>query len=335
MTNSPALKWTTENTAETLFDRLEAHGRTWKVYVLEPARISFTGWIHMPRLKDRLTTHFVPFSEFERDAANGTLPDFCLIEPHLVAGHGDYHPAEGRSLIGHDYNIAIDPPSSILAGEHFLDRIYRAIKTANSSEGSNAYNTTFFIGWDEPGGTYDHVAPGPVPPPDPNAPAGQCDFKFDRSGYRVPAIIVSPWVEEGTVINDEYRHTSLLATLRKVWDLGDAFTDRDAAARTFDHLLSRDTPRDPATWPDFNPRPVPEWQLTKVQLGEVLSNLGKAIGPGLLEHAKQSGLPIPAPLADPEHPPTPTQLVDFIFGIAAKYFPRLVPEDTEQATTYR
>ncbi len=32
--------------------------------------------------------------------------------------------------------------------------------------------------------------------------------------------------------------------LRKVWDLGDAFTDRDAAASTFDHLLSRDTPRD-------------------------------------------------------------------------------------------
>ena len=54
VTNFPAMKWTTENTAETLFERLEAHGRTWKVYVLEPARISFTGWIHMPRLKDRL-----------------------------------------------------------------------------------------------------------------------------------------------------------------------------------------------------------------------------------------------------------------------------------------
>ena len=335
VTNSPALKWTTENTAETLFDRLEAHGRTWKVYVLEPARVSFTGWIHMPPLQDRLATHFVPFSEFERDAANGTLPDFCLIEPHLIAGHGDYHPAEGRSLIGHDVNLEFDPPSSILAGENFLDRIYRAIKTADSSEGSNAYNTTFFIGWDEPGGTYDHVAPGLVPPPDPSAPAGQCDFRFDRSGYRVPAIIVSPWVREGSVVNDEYRHTSLLATLRKVWDLGDAFTHRDAGARTFDHLLSRDTPRDPATWPDFQPRPVPEWQLTKVQLGEVLSTLGKAIGPGLLEHAKQSGLPVPAELTDPDHPPTPKQLVDFIFEIAAKYFPRLVPEDTEEAQTYR
>ena len=71
-----------------------------------------------------------------------------------------------------------------------------------------------------------------MPPPDPSAPAGQLDFKFDRSGYRVPAIIVSPWVDEGIVINDEHRHTSMIATLRKVWDLGDAFTARDAAAAT-------------------------------------------------------------------------------------------------------
>lgn len=91
-------------------------------------------------------------------------------------------------------------------------------------------------------------------------------------------------------------------------------------------MLSRDTPRDPATWPDFQPRPVPEWQLTKVRFGEVLSNLGKAIGPGFLEHARQSGLPVPAELTDPDHPPTPKQLADFIFEIAAKYFPSLVPK---------
>ena len=104
--------------------------------------------------------------------------------------------------------------------------------------------------------------------------------------------------------------------------------------RPFGHLLSRDTPRDPATWPDFNPRPLPDWQLTKVQLGEVLSNLGKVIGPALVEHAQQSGHPIPAELSDPSHPPTPTKLVEFMFGIAGKYFPRLVP-DTEEAQTYR
>jgi phospholipase C len=294
VTNTPARKWTTENTAETLFNRLEARGRSWKVYVAEPMQVSFTGWIHMPRLKDRLATHFVPFSEFERDAANGTLPDFSLIEPNLIAGHGDYHPACGRSFIGGDVDVAVDPPSAIVAGENFLARLYKAIKAADSAEGSNAYNTTFLIGWDEPGGTYDHVSPGPAAPPDPGAPKGQCDFSFDRSGYRVPAIIVSPWVDDGIVINEEYRHTSLLATLRKVWDLGDPFTDRDAAARSFEHVLSREIPRDPASWPEMHPTPLPDWQLTKIAYGEAISTLGKAIGPGFIEHARQSGHTLPA-----------------------------------------
>ena len=111
------------------------------------------------------------------------------------------------------------------------------------------------------------------------------------------------------MINDEYRHTSLLSTLRKVWDLGDPFTDRDAAARTFEHLLSRETPRDPAAWPDFQPRPVPEWQLTAVELGEVLSNLGKAVGPGMPRtRSKQSGalLTVPPQMRFP----TPTSHLD-------------------------
>jgi phospholipase C len=40
----------------------------------------------------------VPFAEFERDAAAGTLPDFSLIEPNFSAGHGDYESAFGRAL---------------------------------------------------------------------------------------------------------------------------------------------------------------------------------------------------------------------------------------------
>ena len=67
--NSPMGKWLAKNDAETIFDRLEAHGRTWKVYIMEPMPVSFTGVIHFPRLKDRLATHFVPFAEFEKDAA--------------------------------------------------------------------------------------------------------------------------------------------------------------------------------------------------------------------------------------------------------------------------
>jgi phospholipase C len=114
-----------------------------------------------------------------------------------------------------------------------LARVFTAYRSATSESGPNVWNTPLLIGWDEPGGTYDHVPPGPVPPPDPAAPPGEFGFTFDRSGYRVPAIIVSPWVEPGSVYNEEYRHTSLIATLRKAWGLGDALTQRDAAARTF------------------------------------------------------------------------------------------------------
>ena len=198
--------------------------------------------IHYPRLKDRFETHFVPFAQFEADAANGDLPDFSFIEPCLILGHGDYHPAVSRAL-GHGIVIpGVDPPSSILGGEAFLARIYNAYKAMQSPTGSSVWNTTLLIGWDEPGGTFDHVPPGPVPPPDPSAPAGQLGFRFDRSGYRVPAIMVSPWVAEGEVFNEEYRHTSLIATLREQWALGDPLTARDAAARTFSHAFTLDTP---------------------------------------------------------------------------------------------
>ena len=214
--NSPTKKWFTKNDAETIFERLEEHGRTWKVYIAEPMPFSFAGIIHYPRLKDRLATHFVPFSEFEKDAAAGTLPDFSLIEPNLAAGHGDYHPAAARAISQQVDLSALEAPSSILLGEAFLERIFNAYRSATSESGTNVWNTALLIGWDEPGGTYDHVAPGPVPPPDPAAPAGEFGFTFERSGYRVPAILVSPWVEPGSVYNEEYRHTSLIATLRKV-----------------------------------------------------------------------------------------------------------------------
>jgi phospholipase C len=320
--NKPMSNWIHHNTAETLFKRLEAHGRSWKVYAQEPMALSFTGLIHMPRLKERLATNFVPYSEFEQDAANGTLPDFSLIEPNLMAGHSDYHPACGRALLP-GVEVPADPPSSIRGGEAFLARIYEAVRSASSVDGSNAYNTMLFIGWDEPGGTYDHVPPGPVPPPDPGAPAGQMGFRFDRSGYRVPAIIVSPWIDEGTVVNEEHRHTSMIATLRKVWGLGDAFTQRDAAAAPFDHLLTRESPRDPASWPDVEALPVPEFHMDFAQMGKALSTLGKTAGGGMLEHARQAGIEIPAELADPSEHPSAEQILTSLRDVLAQFFPRL------------
>jgi phospholipase C len=320
--NSPATKWFTQNNAETLLERLEAHGKTWKVYVMEPMPLSFTGIIHFPRLKDRLATHFVPFAEFERDASAGTLPDFSLIEPNMIGGHGDYHPALGRSF-AQGADIAVDGPSSMLAGEAFLARVFNAYRSATSEHGPNVWNTPLLIGWDEPGGTYDHVPPGPVPPPDRDAPAGEFGFTFDRSGYRVPAILVSPWVEPGSVYNDEYRHTSLIATLRKVWELGDEFTQRDAAARTFDHLLSRATPRDPEGWVTPTALPVRAWSMDLEVVGQALSGLGKTVAPALIAKGRQLGIPLPPELDQPGAALEPRHIIPVLRQIAVHFFPRL------------
>src|SRR3984957_850058 len=323
--NSPVRKWFTDNDAETIFERLEQHGRTWKVYVMEPMCLSFTGVIHYPRLKDRLATHFVPFSEFEKDAAAGTLPDFSLIEPDMASGHSDYHPACGGWFIGLEMDIGLDPSSAMLGGEAFLERVFNAYRSATAEPGANVWNTTLLIGGDEPGGTSDHVAPGPVPPPDATAPAGELGFTFDRSGYRVPAIMVSPWVVPSSVYNEEYRHSSLIATLRKVWDLGGPFTQRDASARTFDEVFSLEEPRSPEDWISVEAQPVPAWTLDVSAAGGALSTLGKAIGPGVIEAAENMGLPLPAELAGPNAEFPPELLIKFLRRVCGPLFPGLEP----------
>jgi len=282
-------------------------------------------------LKDRLATHFVPFAGFEQDAAAGTLPDFSLIEPNMVSGHGDYHPALGHSLIAGGVDLGVDPPSNILGGEAFLQRIYDIYRSCTSESGTNVWNTALLIGWDEPGGTYDHVAPGPAAPPDPAAPAGEFGFTFDRSGYRVPAIMVSPWVESGAVYNEEYRHTSLIATLRKRWNLGPAFTQRDAQARTFDHVFTPETARDPDTWVVVEAAPVPDWALDYDVLGKALSHLGEAAGTGLIEKARAMGATLPPELDDPTTELTPQLIVEVLRDAAWHFFPRLAPVVTSDS----
>ena len=335
--NSPARKFITDNTAETIFNRLETYGKSWKVYVAEPMPVSFAALIHWQQLRDRFETHFVPFAEFEHAAAAGTLPDFAFIEPNFISGHADYHPAAGRSFVGHNFDIPIDSPSAILGGEAFLARIYNAYRNSTSETGSNVWNTAHLIGWDEPGGTYDHAPPGAVPPPDPFATVGEFGFKFDRSGYRVPAIIVSPWVQQGAVFNEEYRHTSLIATLRKVWGLGEPLTQRDAAARAFDSVFTLNTPRHPQTWATFNARPVPQWTVNEEVVNNALSTLGKHAGGALIAHAKELGVILPPEVTDPSASLPPGRILQVLREIAHQLWPRLDPsgahrEETVEAT---
>ncbi len=110
---------------------------------------------------------------------------------------------------------------------------------------------------------------------------------------------------------------------RQAWGLGEAFTQRDAAARTFEHLLSRDTPRDPQDWATPTAREVPEWTLDLGVVGRALSGLGKAAAPALLDRARELGIPLPAELDEPGGELPPRLLIPVLRQISVHFFPLL------------
>jgi len=130
------------------------------------------------------------------------------------------------------------------------------------------------------------------------------------------------------VYNDEHRHTSLIATLRKTWGLGAAFTQRDASARTFDHVFTRAAPRDPQTWAAITAHPVPEWTMDHEVVGKALSTLGKGMAPALITRARQLGIPLPAELNDPGAGLPPGQIVTVLRQVAGHFFPLLAGDTT-------
>jgi phospholipase C len=269
---SPPESFPLGNDAETIFERLDHHGLDWRVYCDPPSHMSLTGIIHARRLWPHFGTRFATTDEFVTDAAAGRLPAYSFIEPNLLYGHNDMHPAFDALFP----DSPIDPPSSLLGGEALLARIYDAIRSSSAASGSNAWNTLLLVAFDEHGGLYDHVPPPMVPPPVPGSPAGQFGFRFDRSGVRVPAIAISPWIPPGTLVSGEHRHTSMIATLRRRWDLGGPLTGRDAVAADLAPVLSAERPRDPADWPDVTPRPVPEYEGIVPAPAAALRGLGRA-----------------------------------------------------------
>ena len=118
------------------------------------------------------------------------------------------------------------------------------------------------ITFDEHGGCYDHVPPptgAAAPEPSPVSRDGQ--FKFNRFGVRVPVIVVSSYLEPGTVFRaaegeTPYDHTSILATLRDWLNLSAdpakfLPSPRIAAAPTLDRVLTRAKGNENQNWPDI------------------------------------------------------------------------------------
>ena len=131
------------------------------------------------------------------------------------------------------------------------------------------------------------------------------------------------------MFNQEHRHTSLLATLREQWHLGDAFTARDAAARSFAHAFTLTKPRDPASWPVPTPRPVPAFHEDDTALGNVVSGLGKTFLDGVRQHAADNNIKLDGAPDDPNVDVPPENIVTVLRSAASLYFPQLAPSSTE------
>ena len=142
----------------------------------------------------------------------GTLPAVSFIEPEFVT---DF------------MRTSEHPPGNVQLGQHFVWEIVNAL-TKSPAWG----RTALFLTYDENGGFYDHMPPPPACAPGdkgPERPADAAIGKFDRLGFRVPLMVVSPYAKKHYVSHEVYDHTSILRFIQARHGLP-AFSARDANA---------------------------------------------------------------------------------------------------------
>jgi phospholipase C len=182
-------RWTT------YAERLQAAGVSWKVYqqdddygcnLLE----QFAAFREAQPGSDLYERGMRPQPEgtFEEDARNDRLPAVSWIIPTShQSEHPDYLPAAGADFVASKIEAIASNP-----------KVWR--------------KTAFILNYDENDGLFDHVPP-PVPP------EGTKD-EFVQGlpiggGFRVPAILISPWTVGGWVASEPFDHTSVLQFLER------------------------------------------------------------------------------------------------------------------------
>jgi phospholipase C len=209
--NSPPVQ-TAGNQWETLFDRALANN---------PANVPAPGLVTARYYNSDLPFSAVwgargaswtrPIAEYYADCAAGTLPNITFVDPPFRDGGG----GDGLSADEH-------PLGDVRLGQAFMsDVVHAFIESPNWERGA------LFIVYDEWGGFFDHVRPPSVP--DVRRNAGNLDEDFGQMGFRIPAVVVSPYAKRGAVSHQLCGFESIIKLITYRYGLGN-LTTRDARA---------------------------------------------------------------------------------------------------------
>jgi phospholipase C len=239
--------WSNE---KTIYEQLDEAGASWRIYHDDtPHTWAYASLWDTPKKRGR----FKPIRKLHEDIAADQLPSYTFVEPDYgVVGKGNsQHPGQAHSR------------PEFVAGEQLIHDIYDTLRRNPAV----FEKTVFVITYDEHGGFYDHVPPPATVSPDARTWKGT--FAFDLLGVRVPAVIVSPWIQRHTVDETLYDHTAIIQTVRSVYAPGKpALTQRDKQANVFRHLVKTDgAPRRGSELPTTRPLTDAEAATLEAQLG--------------------------------------------------------------------
>src|SRR5581483_317891 len=173
-------------TQPTIFDRLDSAGVSWRYYYQDNGSY-LPGWSTYQRDAAKMK----PIANWYNDINNeATLPSVLFIERAGPSGL-DEHPGN---------NIQLGAANTA----NILNPLLSSPSWASS---------VFILTYDEGGGLYDHVFPAAAVKPDSIAPklqTGDQPGDFGSDGFRLPIMVVSPWVKPNYVSHTWRDLTSIL-----------------------------------------------------------------------------------------------------------------------------
>jgi phospholipase C len=194
-----------------IYQQLDRAGVSWRIYFEHVPFVwgAYGNWALRPAQRARQRE----FTAFAADLASGDIADVTYIDPAWDFLDGVH---------AHDEH----PHANIQQGQAWIREVITMIMASPIWQES-----AIILTYDEWGGFYDHVPPPEACHPGdyPAETGGAIAGDFDRLGFRVPLVVVSPWSRPGYV-SDRVTDLSSIARLLQAAYLLPAMTGRDANA---------------------------------------------------------------------------------------------------------